>query len=82
MVNLKIPVDLGAIEAFCRKWRIIEFAFFGSVIREDFQPESDIDVLVTFAPEAHWSLFDHVEMQDELTDLFQAQGRFHQPARH
>lgn len=75
-MNLKIPVDQGAIEAFCRKWRIIEFAFFGSVIREDFQPESDIDVLVTFAPDAHWSLFDYVEMQDELTELFRRRVDF------
>ena len=55
---------------FCRRWKIIEFALFGSVLREDFSPESDIDVLVSFAPDANWSLLDHVEMQDELKMIF------------
>lgn len=44
--------------------------FFGSVLREDFLPESDIDVLVTFHPGAQWSLFDLVDMKDELEHLF------------
>ena len=70
-MKLHIPLDRPAIEAFCRKWQIAEFAFFGSVLREDFGPHSDIDVLVTFAPEAHRSLFDYVTMQDELAALFQ-----------
>ena len=51
---------------FCQRWQITELALFGSVLRPDFRAESDIDVLVTFAPEAQWSLLDHVEMQDEL----------------
>ena len=51
---------------FCQRWQITELALFGSVLRLDFRAESDIDVLVTFAPEAQWSLLDHVEMQDEL----------------
>ena len=40
------------------------------MLRVDFRPESDLDVLVTFLPEADWSLFDHVAMQDELKSLF------------
>jgi hypothetical protein len=51
---------------FYQRWQITELALFGSVLRPDFRAESDIDVLVTFAPEAQWSLLDHVEMQDEL----------------
>ena len=43
--------------------------FFGSVLREDFRPDSDVDVLVSFLPEAPWGLFDHVRMEDELSDL-------------
>lgn len=62
--NIKLPAD--KLKAFCRRWKITEFALFGSVLRDDFRPDSDIDVLVTFAPEAGWSLFDHVTMQDEL----------------
>lgn len=58
------------IAAFCRRWRITEFSLFGSVLREDFGADSDVDVLVTFAPDVPWTLFDHVEMQEELTALF------------
>ncbi|MEK7993243.1 MAG: nucleotidyltransferase domain-containing protein, partial [Planctomycetota bacterium] len=57
------------MEEFCRRWNVIEFAFFGSVLRKDFGPESDVDALVTFAPDAHWTLFDVVPMQDELQEL-------------
>ena len=65
----RIPLPLEEIEAFCHRWQIEEMAFFGSVLREDFTPESDVDVLVTFSPEARWSLFDFVEMQEELAAL-------------
>jgi predicted nucleotidyltransferase len=58
-----------ALIAFCEKWRIVEFALFGSVLRDDFGPDSDVDVLVKFAPEAGHSLFDLVRMQNELKAL-------------
>jgi len=48
----------------------VEFSLFGSVLWEDFRPDSDVDVLVTFAPEAQVSLFDLVQMQIELECLF------------
>lgn len=54
------------IDEFCRRWKITDLALFGSVLRDDFGPESDIDVLVTFAPHAEWGLFDHVRMEEEL----------------
>ncbi|MCB8922360.1 MAG: nucleotidyltransferase domain-containing protein [Ardenticatenaceae bacterium] len=54
------------LAAFCEKWQIIEFALFGSAIRNDFRPDSDVDALVTFDPAARWTLFDHVDMQSEL----------------
>jgi len=66
-IALKLPE--ASIKAFCRRWRIAEFALFGSILRKDFSPESDIDVLVTFTPDARWSLLDHVEMQHELEEL-------------
>src|SRR3990172_9239835 len=66
--NIQIPAD--RIADFCRRWKITEFALFGSVLRDDFRPDSDLDVLVTFAPDAGWSLFDHVTMQDELKAIF------------
>jgi len=65
---LTVPRD--AIADFCRRWRVTEFALFGSAVRDDFGPESDVDVLVRFEPDAGWSLFDLVTMQDELQDLF------------
>jgi hypothetical protein len=68
-VTARIPIDRGQIEAFCWRWKIAELAFFGSVLRDDFRPDSDVDVLVTFAPDATWGLFDHVAMQDELSAL-------------
>lgn len=64
-----IPVDPKKIEEFCRRWNITEFAFFGSVLRDDFRLDSDVDVLVTFAPETDWGLFDHVDMEEELSAI-------------
>jgi len=47
-----------------------EFSLFGSVLREDFRADSDVDVLVSFAPDTHWTLFDLVHMEDELQEIF------------
>ena len=69
-MSVKISIDREKIGEFCRRWEITELALFGSVLRDDFRPDSDVDVLVTFAPNAHWSLFDLVEMQDDLKALF------------
>jgi len=54
---------------FCRRWGIRELALFGSALGADFGPESDIDLLVTFSPEADWSLLDHIRAQAELSEL-------------
>lgn len=67
----RIPLDRAKIADFCRRWKITEFALFGSVLRDDFRPDSDVDVLIAFAPDAEWSLFDIVDMQDELETLFE-----------
>jgi hypothetical protein len=66
--NIEIPQD--KIQEFCRRWRIKEFAIFGSTLRNDFRPESDVDVLVTFQDEAPWGLFEFVEMIEELQEIF------------
>jgi hypothetical protein len=68
-VSVHIEVNLDRVAEYCRKWKVTELALFGSVLREDFRPDSDVDVLVTFAQDAKWSLFDLVEMQDELGQL-------------
>ena len=65
--NVSLPHQ--EIEEFCRRWQITEMALFGSALREDFGPTSDLDFLVTFAPEADWSLFDHLRMKEELQQL-------------
>lgn len=67
---LDITPYQDALAAFARRWQVRELALFGSALRDDFGPESDVDLLVTFESEAAWSLFDHVEMQDELATLF------------
>ncbi len=58
------------IIVFCQKWKISEFSFFGSILREDFHSKSDIDVLVTFQPQTKYSVLDLGEMQMELSELF------------
>lgn len=67
--NIEFPEE--RIADFCRRRKVTELALFGSVLRDDFGPDSDIDVLVTFTPDCGWSLFDLVEMQEELKDIFQ-----------
>lgn len=67
---LQIPLPRAELDAFCRRWRVRELALFGSVLREDFRPDSDVDVLVSFEPEAPWSLFDLVVMKEELEGIF------------
>ena len=68
---IKPNLSTAQIADFCRRWRINEFALFGSALRDDFRPDSDLDILVTFAPEADWSLLDQVQMEHELTQLLQ-----------
>ncbi len=68
--DIKITLPEARIKEFCQKWGVREFAFFGSVLRDDFRPESDVDVLVDFAPDVHRTLFDLVSMTDELKEIF------------
>ena len=58
------------IAAFSRRWQVRRFALFGSILRDDFGPESDVDVLLDFAPGAPWTLFDLTRMKDELQRVF------------
>lgn len=54
------------LDEYCRRWKIAELRVFGSAVRDDFRPDSDLDLLVTFGPDAEWSLLDHVAMEEEL----------------
>lgn len=67
-INIDVPKD--KIADFCKKWKVREFSLFGSVLRDDFMPDSDVDVLVDFEPEAERTLFDLVKMIDELKIIF------------
>jgi predicted nucleotidyltransferase len=67
--GLRIAVDRGKIETFCRKWKIIELSFFGSVLRDDFRSDSDVDVLVTYAEDARWG-WNIVNAEEELATMF------------
>ncbi len=70
MTEIRIKLPQETIEAFCRKWKVSELSLFGSVLSEEFRPESDIDVLVSFFADADWGLFDFVDMVDELETIF------------
>jgi len=70
MVTSRIDFPFNQVVEFCERWQVKEFSLFGSVRRDDFRPDSDLDVLVSFNPAAQWSLFDLVTMQDELQKIF------------
>lgn len=70
MSRVKIDIPQDQLAEFCRKYRIRKLAVFGSVLREDFRPDSDVDVLVEFEPKASHSLFDLARMESELAELF------------
>lgn len=57
---IALPID--QITKLCQDWQIIELSLFGSILRDDFHAESDIDILVAFAPTANWGLLDHAQM--------------------
>ena len=70
MSKIRIRVPRKKIAEFCKRWKVVEFSLFGPILREDFNPDSDVDVLVTIAPDAQVSLFDMVQMQLELKTIF------------
>lgn len=64
-----LDLERPEVASFCRRWKVRELAAFGSVLREDFRPESDVDLLVTFEPDANWGLLDQATMENELAEL-------------
>ncbi len=69
-MSARIAVDRDQIADFCRRYHVRKLALFGSVLRDDFRPDSDVDVLVEFEADAEVSLFDIVRMRAELTGIF------------
>ncbi len=65
--HFEFPAD--QIENFCRRWQITELGLFGSALREDFRPDSDVDVLVAFREGSRWSLFDTIRMEEQLKGI-------------
>jgi predicted nucleotidyltransferase len=64
----RIEIDPEQLEALCKQWKIKKVALFGSALRDDFRPDSDVDLLVDFDESANWSLFDHVAMEEDFSE--------------
>jgi predicted nucleotidyltransferase len=73
MARPQVNIPQDKIEDFCKKWKIAEFSIFGSALREDFSPTSDVDVLISFEPDIPWSLYDWVDMIEELQEILERQ---------
>ena len=69
-MSIKIDFPKDRITEFCQRWRVKELAIFGSALRDDFRPDSDVDVLVQLHPSHGLSLFDWIDMIEELTAIF------------
>ena len=66
----EIDIPDNRLTELCRKWKVKELSLFGSILRDDFSPSSDVDVLVSFEPTAPWSLLDLMEIKEQLEVLF------------
>ena len=75
--GIEIPKD--KVAAFCRRNHIRKLAFFGSVLRDDFTPKSDVDILVEFEP-GHTPGLAFITMQDELSDILGGNADLNTPA--
>src|SRR5438034_4438290 len=67
--NLRFELPIEELARLCRKFDVTEMRVFGSALRDDFRPESDVDLLITFAPGARQTLLDVVAFRDELSSL-------------
>lgn len=68
-IRARLGISDAQLEDFCQRWKITELSLFGSALRDDFRPDSDIDLLVRFASDARWSLLDHVRIEREFSEL-------------
>lgn len=86
MNRLSATIPISEIAKFCQRWKIRELALFGSALRDDFSPDSDLDILIDFDRDADWGLLEHVQMQQELqcllhrsVDLITKRALLHSP---
>jgi len=70
MGQARIKVESEKIRAFCRKWHVRELSLFGSVLSDDFRPDSDVDVLISLQENESLSMSDFLDMIEELKDIF------------
>ena len=68
VANIEVPKD--TIEAFCKTWNVKKFSLFGSVLRDDFRPDSDVDVVLAFGPGGVQTFENFLELRDELSAMF------------
>jgi len=68
-MHTAIDIPTNRLAVFCKKWKVTELSLFGSVLRDDFGPESDVDVLVEFASDASISMFDLLTFRDDLSEI-------------
>ncbi len=71
LVGDRIKASSAQIAEFCQRWHITEFALFGSILRDDFHADSDVDVLLTVEAKYPMSWDDRMKMQEEIEILFQ-----------
>ena len=69
-MGVRIGIPEEKILDFCRRWKVKELAIFGSALSDEFRPDSDVDVLVVFQEDAQWNLFDHMEAEEEMKQIF------------
>ncbi len=70
MTLMNLGVGADRIANFCKRWKISRLSVFGSAVRGELGPDSDIDLLVTYRSDADWTMFDHFTMEEELSQLF------------
>jgi predicted nucleotidyltransferase len=66
----KFTIPRKKITSFCEHWGVTELSLFGSVLRDDFRPDSDVDVMLVIKPDAPIGLFELAEMKIELQEMF------------
>jgi uncharacterized protein len=68
-VQARLNITSEQLIEFCQRWQVAELALFGSVLRDDFHADSDIDMLVTYKQTAKRGLFEKMHMQEEIRSL-------------
>lgn len=68
-IKLAIALPINTIQAFCQRWQIAELSVFGSILRDDFDINSDVDFLYVLKPNTHWKLSDLIHAEEELAQL-------------